>query len=164
MSEPCPVNLAMHPYFNLGGHASGDILAHQVHINASHYTPTDATSIPTGEISPVEGTPFDFRSSGLQAHSIGDRISALKNLEGAGGGYDHNYVLAGVSACKLALAATVVEPQSGRRMDLFTNAPGCQFYSGNYLGASEEGAGMDALPVQGKQGAEYGHRAGFCLE
>lgn len=163
VSAPCPVSLANHSYFNLGGHNSGDVLAHQLHIPSEMYTPTDSGSIPTGQAEPVAGTPFDFRASGLLAHTIGERIGELKSLPGSGGGYDHNYVLAGKPNC-LSLAASVVEPVSGRKMEVLSDAPGMQLYSANYLGPSVEGAGLDASAVEGKKGAQYGLNNAFCLE
>lgn len=144
-----PVNLSQHSYFNLVGDARRDVLGHVLTINASHFTPVDATLIPTGEIAPVTGTPFDFK----EPTPIGARIEDDDEQLGFGGGYDHNFVLDRESE-GLTHAARVEEPTSGRVLDIFTTEPGLQFYSGNFLDGS----------IKGKSGRVYGHRFGFCLE
>ncbi|MEP7075706.1 MAG: aldose epimerase family protein [Acidobacteriota bacterium] len=143
------INLTHHSYFNLAGPGHGDILHHVATIYAKTFTPTDAGSIPTGELRKVAGTPFDF----TKPREIGSRISDTDEQLKFGNGYDHNWVLDKAPG-KLGLAATVYEPKSGRRLGVFTTEPGIQFYTGNYL---------DGV-LRGKSGAIYPRRSGFCLE
>jgi aldose 1-epimerase len=147
-----PVNLTQHTYWNLTGDARRDALDHRLLINASAFTPVDSTLIPTGELRPVAGTPFDFRT----ATAVGARIGASDTQLKYGGGYDHNWVLdrSGVAPGALALAARVEEPESGRTLEIRTTEPGIQFYSGNFLDGT----------IVGKGGVAYRHRWTLVLE
>lgn len=146
-SQDTIVNLTHHSYFNLAG--KGDVLGHLVTINADTFTPVDETLIPTGELRPVAGTPLDFR----KPVAIGARIDDPDQQLKYGKGYDHNWVLSKPMS-QLGLAAKVVEPTTGRVMEVLTTEPGTQFYTGNFLDGT----------LKGKGGWVYRQRDGFCFE
>ncbi|KAF9605779.1 hypothetical protein IFM89_018445 [Coptis chinensis] len=140
--KPTPVNLAQHTYWNLGGHDSGVILSNTVQLFASNITPVDSNLIPTGEIAAVKDTAYDF----LEPHTVGSRINELKS------GYDINYVVDGPLG-GIKKVAVVHDTKSGRMLELWSDKPGLQFYSGNMLKGQK-----------GKGGAVYGPHTGLCLE
>ena len=147
--KPTVLNLTNHSYFNLSAGASATILDHTLHVLADKYTPVDKGLIPTGELRPVAGTPFDF----TKARRIGDHIDADDEQIRFGGGYDHNFVFTRPAGA-MRLGARVTDPGSGRVMDVTTTEPGVQFYTGNFLDGS----------ITGRGGKAYVKRSGLCLE
>jgi aldose 1-epimerase len=141
------VNLTHHSYFNLAGF--GDVLGHEVLLCARHFTPVNASLIPTGELRPVAGTPFDFTTP----TAVGARIDGDDQQLRLAGGYDHNWAI-DKPLGELGLVARVHEPTSGRTMDVLSTEPGAQFYTGNFLDGS----------ITGKRGQCYTRRSGFCIE
>ncbi|KAJ8546069.1 hypothetical protein K7X08_018652 [Anisodus acutangulus] len=141
LNKATPINLSHHPYWNIGGHNSGDVLSQVVQIFASHITPLDKQHVPTGEISPVKNTPYDF----LKPHKVGSRIDKIQD------GYDINYALD--STKKMKHVAIVYDKKSGRVMDIKATAPGVQFYTANFV-----------INTKGKGGYVYQPRAALCLE
>lgn len=148
--KPTVANFSHHPFFNLKGEGNGTVLDNVLTINASHTTPVDSVLIPTGQIAPVEGTPFDFR----EPHAIGERIGADNQQLRNGGGYDHNWVIDRKTKNGIEQAATVWEPASGRTIEVLSDQPGLQVYSGNFF---------DGKSI-GKYGKPQRYRESLALE
>jgi aldose 1-epimerase len=149
-TKPTVLNLTQHSYFNLAGHSSGDVLNHEIRIESDFFTPYDAGQVLTGEVRSLDGSALDFR----MAKPIGRDIDADEEAIRLGGGHDHNYVLNRKAPGERALAATVYDPSSGRKMELWTTEPAVQFYTANSLDGT----------LEGKDGVFYGPRTGLCLE
>jgi aldose 1-epimerase len=149
-TAPTVINMTNHSYFNLSGDPAGHAITDDVlYVNASNYTPVDSTYMTTGEIVPVADTPFDFTA----AHAIGDQIAADNEQVRNGNGYDHNWVLD--TACDITkVAAELYCPATGIDLKVYTDEPGIQVYSGNFLDGT----------VTGKKGVVYNQRHGICLE
>lgn len=147
--KPTVINMTNHSYWNLGGDASQDILGHELTVNADNYTPVDSTFMTTGEIAPVAGTPFDFTT----AKAIGRDIAADNEQLRNGNGYDHNWVLNTAGNDSLA-AVELYNPANGIDLTVYTNEPGIQIYTGNFLDGT----------ATGKGGTVYNQRAAVCLE
>ena len=148
--KPTVANFSHHPFFNLKGEGNGTVLDNVMTINASHTTPVDSVLIPTGQIAPVEGTPFDFR----EPHAIGERIGADNQQLRNGGGYDHNWVIDRKTESGIEQVATVWEPASGRTIEVLSDQPGLQVYSGNFF---------DGKSI-GKYGKPQRYRESLALE
>jgi aldose 1-epimerase len=149
--KPTVVNLTHHSFFNLNGQGEGNVHNHQLQLNADHYTPVNEVLIPLWEIAPVEGTPMDFREPHLIGERVDDDFVQLK----VGGGYDHNWVInPGNGSDEPTWAATVLVPENGRKMDVYTTQPGVQVYTGNFMNGSSKS----------KEGKTYGKRSAICLE
>lgn len=144
------INLTHHSFFNLRGEGNGTVNEHLMYINADNFTPVDETLIPTGQICPVAGTPFDFRTPSV----IGDKLDFSNKQIQLGGGFDHNWVLNKRCEGELSLAARVYEPESGRVLEVLTTEPGMQFYGGNYFDGT----------MVGKNGKPYIRNCSFALE
>lgn len=147
--KPTVINMTNHSYWNLGGDASQDILGHELSVNADNYTPVDSTFMTTGEIAPVAGTPFDFTTSKAIGRDIAADNEQLRN----GNGYDHNWVLNTKGNDSLA-AVELFNPANGINLTVYTNEPGIQIYTGNFLDGT----------ATGKGGTVYNQRAAVCLE
>jgi len=148
--RPTLCNLTHHSYFNLDGAGRSDVLDHTLFIDADRFTPVDGGLIPTGELRPVKGTPFDF----TEPRRVGEFIDAQDEQLKLAGGYDHNFVLRPAGGAEPRLAARVKGARSGRVMEVHTTEPGVQFYSGNFLDGT----------ITGKGGRVYARRYGLCLE
>ena len=148
--KPTVINLTNHSYFNLSAGAAATVLDHTLQLAADKFTPVDKGLIPTGELRPVAGTPFDF----AKPRRVGEQIDKDDEQIKFGGGYDHNFVLRQPANGTMRLAARVAEPTSGRIMEVTTTEPGVQFYTGNFLDGS----------VKGRGGKPYVKRSGLCLE
>ena len=148
--RPTVVNLTDHSYFNLHGEGAGSVEDHELVLHASHYTPVDDSLIPTGEVAPVRGTPFDF----LEPHRIGERLRAAAPQLLLARGYDHNWVLDRDDELGVQVAARVTSPVSGVVLEVATTEPGLQFYSGNFLDGT----------LRGRGGRAYRQGDAFALE